>query len=568
MATVDVEMAATSQTTTTTRPTARKPRGILQLTVDVPYSTKSNNATPRPVRWRTPEFMAYFVVLIIALPLGILTVMRLSDSSHPNYPQYARRLSTSSIIPWRKVDNSDHQYRTFRNNIPALTGLAALFFITKGVYARFQPSTPETRIRFIFVFAVAMQLGLHGAGALKVATILCANFAIGRALKDSRVLPFANWAFNLVVLFANERYDGYRFASLHPMLGALDSLSGAYPRWHITFNITMLRLISFNMDWHWASRRVESLDTGGELSEKQRLATSHELSVYESFENYVTYILYPPLYIAGPIMSFNDFLWQIRRPVPLSAKETIGYAMRFLVCLGTMELILHYMYVVAIKDSRAWAGDTPAQLCMLGFWNLIVVWLKLLIPWRFFRLWALADGMQPPENMVRCMANNYSALAFWRTWHRSYNLWTVRYIYVPVGGARRQLPAMVLVFTFVALWHDLQLRLLMWGWLISLFVLPEILAHWAVPEAKFGKEGWYRHLCAAGAVGNILMMMAANLVGFVLGVDGTKYLLSQLFGTFAGWQFLFVASAVIFVVVQLMFEYREEEMRQGIYRRY
>lgn len=53
---------------------------------------------------------------------------------------------------------------------------------------------------------------------------------------------------------------------------------------------------------------------------------------------------------------------------------------------------------------------------------------QLLIPWRFFRLWALLDGIDPPENMVRCMANNYSTLGFWRAWHRSYNLWVVRFV--------------------------------------------------------------------------------------------------------------------------------------------
>ena len=42
-----------------------------------------------------------------------------------------------------------------------------------------------------------------------------------------------------------------------------------------------------------------------------------------------------------------------------------------------MEFVLHFMYVVAIKDARAWAGDTPAQLSMIGFWNLIIVWLKV-----------------------------------------------------------------------------------------------------------------------------------------------------------------------------------------------
>lgn len=94
--------------------------------------------------------------------------------------------------------------------------------------------------------------------------------------------------------------------------------------------------------------------------------------------------------------------------------------------------------------------------------------------------------------MIRCVANNYSALGFWRSWHRSFNLWVVRYvpfsssqplyqldclryIYVPVGGSKNIIPATLLVFTFVALWHDLSFKLLAWGWLVSLFLVPEIL---------------------------------------------------------------------------------------------
>lgn len=51
--------------------------------------------------------------------------------------------------------------------------------------------------------------------------------------------------------------------------------------------------------------------------------------------------------------------------------------MRFLICFITMESILHFMYVVAIKDTNAWVGDTPLELSMIGFWNLIIVWLKV-----------------------------------------------------------------------------------------------------------------------------------------------------------------------------------------------
>lgn len=53
------------------------------------------------------------------------------------------------------------------------------------------------------------------------------------------------------------------------------------------------------------------------------------------------------------------------------------YAIRFLVCLLTMEFILHYMYMVAIKDTKAWDGFSAAELSMTGFWNLIIVWLKV-----------------------------------------------------------------------------------------------------------------------------------------------------------------------------------------------
>ena len=42
-----------------------------------------------------------------------------------------------------------------------------------------------------------------------------------------------------------------------------------------------------------------------------------------------------------------------------------------------METMLHTLYVVAIKDTSAWDGDSPAELSMIGLWNLVVVWLKV-----------------------------------------------------------------------------------------------------------------------------------------------------------------------------------------------
>lgn len=209
--------------------------------------------------------------------------------------------------------------------------------------------------------------------------------------------------------------------------------------------------------------------------------------------------------------------------------------------------MIHFIYAVAIsKSSPAWNTYTPFQLSMLGYFNLNHIWLKLLLPWRFFRFWALLDGIDPPENMVRCMSDNYSTQAFWRGWHRSFNRWIVRYIYIPLGGSSsgltkspwaktRGILNILAVFTFVALWHDINLRLLAWGWLITFFVLPEVLAERLFPPKRWKDDrNAYRVICGIGAVGNILIMMSANLVGFALGLDGLRDLVLGIVGSVTG----------------------------------
>ena len=284
-----------------------------------------------------------------------------------------------------------------------------------------------------------------------------------------------------------------------------------------------------------------------ELSERDRLEMSAKPQDY-SLGNYVAYTLYSPLYLAGPILTFNDYISQLRYiPKSITTSRNMLFAVRFLLGLLTMELMLHFIYAVAISKAQpAWEVYTPFQLSMLAYFNLHIIWLKLLLPWRFFRLWALLDGIDPPENMVRCMSDNYSALAFWRGWHRSFNRWVVRYIYIPLGGSGgkstqgawgsvRAALNFLAVFTFVAMWHDINLRLLAWGWLISLFVLPEVVSSLLFPSRNWqDRKEAYRVICGLGAVGNILMMMAANLVGFAVGLDGLKGLVQGIAGSYSG----------------------------------
>jgi D-alanyl-lipoteichoic acid acyltransferase DltB (MBOAT superfamily) len=254
-----------------------------------------------------------------------------------------------------------------------------------------------------------------------------------------------------------------------------------------------------------------------------------------------------------------------------------------------MEIMLHYIYVNAIlKASPEWLIYTPFEISMLAYFKLKFTWLKLLIIWRFSRFWALMDGIDPPENLLRCMTNNFSVLGFWRGWHRSFNRWVIRYIYLPAGGGTlnisrrsstslghhtfrvhaRQVGILFVVFTFSAIWHEINLRLLLWGWLITIFLLPEtILVRWASVKNWPSQHAALHFLVSVGGATNIITMIFANLVGFSGQGSDLKGLIYQVMSSWSGWSFLLRAILICSVGVQVMLKIRNEESRRGIYLR-
>lgn len=232
-----------------------------------------------------------------------------------------------------------------------------------------------------------------------------------------------------------------------------------------------------------------------------------------------------------------------------------------------LETILHFLYVNAIKETSAWTGFTPTQFCSLGFYNLMVVWLKLLFIWRFFRLVALLDGIDPPENMIRCIVNNYSCMGFWRGWHRSFNLWIIRYMYIPLGGSNTAIFNVWPIFMFVALWHDFVWRMVGWAVVMCLFLVPEIVAGIGSKKIGLKNHRYWRHISAGGASFSLLQIIIVNLLGFGLGVEGTKVLLWQIM-SLSNIPFIFLLMATLFALCQIAFEVREWEKRRGIFRNY
>lgn len=135
----------------------------------------------------------------------------------------------------------------------------------------------EQRLSFDYFFAFVFLVALHGISAAKVLLILWINYNLATVLPRQYV-PVATWVFNIGTLFANELASGYHLVNVTSLLSEgswepifhatvegvktapalvqwgswLDGFGGIMPRWEILFNITVLRLISFNLDYYWS----------------------------------------------------------------------------------------------------------------------------------------------------------------------------------------------------------------------------------------------------------------------------------------------------------------------------
>ena len=129
------------------------------------------------------------------------------------------------------------------------------------------------------------------------------------------------------------------------------------------------------------------------------------------------------------------------------------------------------------------------------------------------------------DNLNRCIFNNYSFERFWRMWHRGFNQWLIRYLYIPLGG-RKNLLSVIITVSFVAFWHDHSLKIIIWAFVIVIFILPEIIIKRYV-ERKYEflyPSHWFKYLCAFTAAIYIYFLVLTNIVGFGYGLEELPFL--------------------------------------------
>ncbi|CAM9190451.1 unnamed protein product [Discosporangium mesarthrocarpum] len=464
------------------------------------------------------------------------------------------------------------------------------------------------RRRVLFDLAVSMifLVVIHGAHAIFPISLACASFLVGHAVKGMRAGPAVTWTVAVGLVWVKEyMHSAMTFGSLVGVpWGFLDRYTGMYP-WRLSFNLVLLRLVSFNMDLHWAWLGISSIDPnrekeGGDIArdEKRRSGelepgrgacqhediysytsrvTAHRPPMDYSLWNCLAYTFYTPLYVAGPTITFNAFISQMAAPQKTySVGRLFTYVLRLGLALLLLEKGTHLFPVFAIARSDVFRNFSPSDLSAFVYIVLKLMWLKFLVIWRFFRLWALCDGVDPPENMQRCMSNNYSIANFWKGWHCRqeeqmplvFNRWLVRYIYIPLGGSK---PGhwwnVFVVFIFVALWHDMEAKLVAWGLLNGIFFVIEAGVRTSYKRShvmgRFRKKPYLnRMIQGLGAATYIMVLMMVNLIGYTVGIQGTTLLAEKIFLASDGQLSLACSFAVLYGGSQIMFAIEEVRLAE------
>ncbi|XP_057777350.1 membrane-bound O-acyltransferase gup1-like isoform X3 [Salvia miltiorrhiza] len=194
-------------------------------------------------------------------------------------------------------------------NLPILTGVFGIFTLVANLLKISFSLRAKGMSFYWIVISLAYLFYLHGACILFIFGIASANFFLVKIFGRTKYFLYGLWIFNLSFLVCNRIYEGYRFSSFGE-------------HWAYIIFAVVLRMISFGHDYHWTDQysgsdhkkhiqRCDHCSTGKTcyLVLQERRVTNDKFS----FPIYLCYLVYAPLYIAGPIISFNAFASQKSR---------------------------------------------------------------------------------------------------------------------------------------------------------------------------------------------------------------------------------------------------------------
>jgi alginate O-acetyltransferase complex protein AlgI len=186
-----------------------------------------------------------------------------------------------------------------------------------------------------------------------------------------------------------------------------------------------------------------------------------------TFTEYLTFILFFPTMVAGPIKRYQDFQPKLLRPStdwPLDWQRGVTRILAGLVKKFAIADFISSMTANLNHDAIAQADRRILPLWILAYG------IKIYIDFSAYSDIAIGSarlfGIRVPENFDWPYLRTNIA-EFWGHWHMSLYRWLIDYIFIPLGGSRVAAPRVyfnVLITMLISgLWHGAGFNFLAWG---------------------------------------------------------------------------------------------------------
>ena len=358
----------------------------------------------------------------------------------------------------------------------------------------------------------------------------------------------------------------------------------------------LLRMLSFNMEY----KKIYYDQTVPESIFSLNQARSHCMECYngnfcskclenavitdkdkinDSFDiiNFTNYIFYLPLLFNGPLINYNNFIFQLEiykdsQHNNLFKMNKILYTLKLLLLLIIMELYNHFLFPIFLfRDGyNILQPNSEISLfyyCFICLNILTFIWLKFAIIWKFMRLLAWSEGIYTEENMNRIIYDIFSLEEFFRGMNRSLNRWIVRYLYIPLGGKNKKYVNIWVIFTFLYFIFNFENGNYLVFSICSCALLDlEIFVKSAFTN-KFGEDFnekiILRYLKYIISSVYLLILFIVALLGFHFSLQGLKVLMDNIVAI-GGYFYLLVFVVFFFPNIIMIFFVRDMELENCV----
>jgi D-alanyl-lipoteichoic acid acyltransferase DltB (MBOAT superfamily) len=192
-----------------------------------------------------------------------------------------------------------------------------------------------------------------------------------------------------------------------------------------------------------------------------------EIKPVKNWAEYMFFVSFFPVLVAGPIVRPKDFIPQIKNK-PLLLNSRMGEALYLIIC-GLFKKCIISDYISVNFVDRIF--DAPSLYT--GIENLMGVYgyaLQIYCDFSGYSDMAIGIALLLGFRLKINFDSPYQSATiteFWRRWHISLSSWLRDYLYIPLGGNRkgktRTYINLIITMLLGGLWHGAALRFILWG---------------------------------------------------------------------------------------------------------